>query len=152
MRKRDGLETVVTALDSYFVQKKFPIKKDKLTQGEAFYQGVMKAGPQHLVPFNIVISKNQPVSDYQISYTRVAFLNDYADKANLLEWANQWNLGNAYYYTVCLAADGEIFLRLLSRTTTDVAPLYDMLVMGSKVVQKMCVELQQKFSNVTFNE
>ena len=81
-------------------------------------------------------------------FRKLAYLNNYADKVKLLELINELNQTKTFYYTLCLAGDGEIFLRLLGRSTTDVKPLYEMLVIGSNIAKVMTAELKSKFPSL----
>lgn len=43
----------------------------------------------HSLPFGVVIAKDEAESDFQISYRKLAYLNNYADKVKLLELINE---------------------------------------------------------------
>ena len=146
--KRVIVLTILAALDQKFQEKGMPLKSHPIQNGQYLYQGKFNLDKEHSLPFGVVIAKDESESDFQISYRKLAYLNNYADKVNLLELINELNQTKTFYYTLCLAGDGEIFLRLLGRSTTDVKPLYEMLVIGSNIAKVMTAELKSKFPSL----
>jgi hypothetical protein len=59
---------------------------------------------------------------------------------------NEINLKRAGYYTLILTGDGEIYLRLLSRTTEDPQLLYELMVFGSATARLVYPELEEKIN------
>lgn len=55
-------------------------------------------------------------------------------------------LKRAGYYTLILTGDGEIYLRLLSRTTEDPQLLYELMVFGSATARLVYPELEEKIN------
>ena len=55
---------------------------------------------------------------------------------------NELNEIKTGYYNVYLAGDGEVFLRTLMRTSADVNPLYQTLIVGSTIAKNVIEELE----------
>jgi len=141
--------TIIEALDKVFQEKKMSLKSQPIQNNQFLYQGNFTISPERSLPFGVVIAKNEENSDFQISFRKLAYLNNYNDKAKVLELINELNQTKAFYYTLCLAGDGEIFIRLLGRTTLDVKPLYEMLVVGSNIAKVMIKELEEHIPSIT---
>ena len=139
-------ETVVQILDELdklFAEKKLPLKKQEIVNNQTLYQGSFMAGPGRKVPFGIVVINGEDVVDFQITFKQIAYLTNYSDKTQLLEVLNELNLTKAFYYKVCLANDGEVLMKTMAKTTEDVRPLYEMLVVGSNVVKHVLEEVEK---------
>lgn len=59
-----------------------------------------------------------------------------------MELFNQLNEAETAYYRICLAGDGEVYLRLLTRTTNEVMPIYEMLITGSGIAQQIINKIE----------
>jgi hypothetical protein len=140
--------TILEVLDKVFQEKGMPLKSHPIQNNQFLYQGNYTIGPERTLPFGIVIAKDAEESDFQISFRKLAYLNDYNDKAKALELINELNQTKTFYYTLCLAGDGEFFIQMLGRTTLDVKPLYEMLVIGSNIAKVVIAELEKQIPSI----
>ncbi|AZP05227.1 hypothetical protein [Jeotgalibaca ciconiae] len=134
---------ILEELDKLFAEKKLPLKRQEIVNNQTLYQGSFLVRPGKKVPFGIVIVNGEGVVDFQITFKQIGYLTNYNDKAKLLEVINELNLGKAFYYKVSLAGDGEILMRTMAKTTEDVRPLYEMLIVGSNVVKQVIQEVEK---------
>ncbi|MDE1548044.1 hypothetical protein [Jeotgalibaca caeni] len=134
---------VLEELDKLFAEKKLPLKRQEIQNNQSVYQGTFMVRPNKRIPFGIVVVHGEGAVDFQIAYKRIGYLTNYADKARVLELINELNMGKSFYYTVCLNADGEIMMKTMAKTTEDVRPLYEMLIVGSNVLRHVVEQIEK---------
>ena len=101
--------------------------------------------------FGVVFDNKQDTEtiDYQIVYHRVAYARNFEQKLEVLELLNELNEMKSGYYRFCLAGDGEIYMRLLARTTEEVQPVYEMMVMGGNIAKALLPEIEKLVGETT---
>lgn len=125
-------------------EKKIPLKKSELKNGQILFNGSFRLTKTKVLPFGIVFdSKDAPSVDFQITYHKLAYVQDFSKREAILELLNELNQVKAGYYSVILAGDGEIYLKQLSRTTKDVVAAYEMLVFGSTIAKVLMKEIEK---------
>lgn len=134
---------ILEAIDTLFSEKKLPLKRQDIPNNQYLYQGNFQIRPGRRIPFGLVIADGEEIVDFQISFKRLAYLTNYDDKTKILELLNELNNTKTFYYRACLAADGEIFLKAMGKTTEDVRPIYEQLVIGSRVAKLVIDELEK---------
>ncbi|MCZ0717137.1 hypothetical protein [Aerococcus kribbianus] len=140
------MEPITNALEKMFKEKNMPIEKRELENNQHLYSGAYRLAEDHTIPFNIVVrdfKEGSDVTEYQISYRKISQVQDYNKTPQALEVINDLNRTASGYYNLVLAGDGEIYLRLLSRTTTDVKILYELLVFGSATARVVYPKLEK---------
>lgn len=140
------MEAITNALEKMFKEKNMPIEKRELENNQHLYSGAYRLAEDHTIPFNIVVrdfKEGSDVTEYQISYRKISQVQDYSKTPQALEVINDLNRTASGYYNLVLAGDGEIYLRLLSRTTTDVKILYELLVFGSATARVVYPKLEK---------
>lgn len=135
--------TVVEALDQLFTEKKLPIKRQEIQNNQHVYQGTFNIRPDKKIPFGVVVVGGEGIVDYQISFKRLAYLTNYGDKGKVLELINELNQTIAFYFTVFLAGDGEVIMKMMAKTSEDVRPVYDTLIVGSNIAKHIMAELEK---------
>lgn len=96
------------------------------------------------LPFGIVFdNKEEGIIDFQIVYHKLAYVTNFDAKNQVLEILNELNEMKTGYYRVCLAGDGEIYMRLLSRTTEDVRAAYEMMIVGSTIAKSILPKIEE---------
>lgn len=134
---------VLEAVDQLFAEKKLPIKRQEIAKNQSLYAGNFMIRPGKPVPFGVVIAPGEDLCDFQVSYKRLAYLNDYSKKGEVLELLNELNQGKTYYYTLVLGGDGEIMMKSHGKTSADVRGLYEVLIIGSNVARQVVAELEK---------
>lgn len=127
------MQTITENFEEILRSKQIPLAKSLGEAEETFYTGNFQVTAEKVVPFSIAFQQSAERSDVQIHYSQLGYLKNTNQKAELFTVLNQLNESESGYYRVCLAVDGEIYLRLLTRTTKEVLPVYEMLVAGSSV-------------------
>ncbi|WP_414838489.1 hypothetical protein [Carnobacterium sp. TMP28] len=126
---------ITDQFETILKEKQIPLAKREIENGQVSYNGKFQLTKEKALPFGIVFDKEDERSDYQIVYHHLAFVSNFSKKAAVLELINELNELQSGYYRICLGSDGEIYMRLLGRTSTDVMPLYEMLVTGSTIAK-----------------
>lgn len=134
---------ILEEIEKLFAEKKLPLKRQEIPNNQSLYQGTFQIAPGKRVPFGVVIVNGEEMVDFQISFKRLAYLTNYADKDKVLELMNDLNNSKTFYYRVCLAGDGEIYLKAMGKTTEDVRPLYEQLVIGSNIAKLVVEEIEK---------
>lgn len=138
------MTTLTDNFEELLRSKKIPLKKNVIQKGQILYNGNFRLSETQSLPFGIVFdSKDNPVIDYQITYHRLAYVADYSKREAVLDLINELNQLKSGYYTVCLGGDGEIYLKLLGRTSDDILPVYEMMVFGSSIAKALLPEISQ---------
>lgn len=135
--------SVLESLDKLFAEKKLPLKRQEIPNNQSLYSGQFMVRPGKRVPFGVVVVNGEGPVDFQISFKRIAYLTNYADKERVLELINELNLSKTYYYHLTLANDGELIMKTMAKTTEDVRPLYEMLIVGSNVLKLVTQEIEK---------
>ncbi|MGX7418451.1 hypothetical protein ACWOFR_06555 [Carnobacterium gallinarum] len=135
------METIVENFEEILREKQIPLAKSVAETGETFYTGNFQVTTEKVVPFSVAFQTKESISDVQILYSKLSYVKDFQKKAEVLALINQLNEDESSYYRVCLAEDGEVYLRLLTRITNAVQPIYEMLITGSSVVKKVLDQL-----------
>lgn len=136
------MSKVTDQFEMILKEKQIPLAKKIIDNGQTLYNGKFQITKQQALPFGIVFDTGEGIIDYQIVYHQLAFVSDFNKKAAVLEVLNELNELRSGYYRVCLGGDGEIYMRLLSRTSTDVQPLYEMLVTGSTIAKAVIPHIE----------
>lgn len=123
-------------------EKQVPLAKSIDEQKQTFYSGSFQLTPTKTLPFHVAFQSADGISDVEIVYSKLAMISNYQKKAELLELFNQLNEAETAYYRICLAGDGEVYLRLLTRTTNEVTPIYEMLITGSGIAQQIINKIE----------
>lgn len=125
-------------------EKKIPLKKSELKNGQILFNGSFRLDKTKVLPFGIVFDNKDAQSvDFQITYHKLAYVQDFSKREAILELLNELNQVKAGYYSVILAGDGEIYLKQLSRTTSDVAAAYETMVFGSTIAKVLIKEIEK---------
>lgn len=121
-----------------------PLSKREIKNNQILFNGAFRVKKNMRLPFGVVFdSKDSETVDYQIVYHRVAYVRDFSKKEEVMNLLNELNQMKSGYYRFCLAGDGEIFMRLLARTSEDVRPVYEMMVMGGNIAKALLPELEK---------
>ena len=134
---------ILEEIEKLFAEKKLPLKRQDIPNNQSLYQGTFQLEPGKSVPFGVVIVNGEEMADFQISFKRLAYLKNYADKEKILDLMNELNNSKTFYYRVCLAGDGEIYMKAMGKTTEDVRPLYEQLVIGSSIAKRVVQEVEK---------
>lgn len=129
------MNKITDQFEKILKEKQIPLAKRQLENGQVSYNGKFQLTKEKALPFGIVFDKEDDISDYQIVYHHLAFVSNFSKKAAVLELLNELNELQSGYYRICLGSDGEIYMRLLGRTSDIVQPLYEMLVTGSTIAK-----------------
>lgn len=129
------MNKITDQFEKILKEKQIPLAKRQLENGQVSYNGKFQLTKEKALPFGIVFDKEDDISDYQIVYHHLAFVSNFSKKAAVLELLNELNELQSGYYRICLGSDGEIYMRLLGRTSDNVQPLYEMLVTGSTIAK-----------------
>lgn len=123
------MSTMVENFEKILVEKNIPIDKIELSDTLVLYQWHQQLTSTQASRLEIIVPK-QSVGDVQITYRYVGQLNDYAKKNDMLEVVNELNEMQTGYYTLFLAGDGELYLKLLTRSNENMDQVYEMLITG----------------------
>ncbi|SEK34967.1 hypothetical protein SAMN04488700_1774 [Carnobacterium iners] len=134
---------ITDQFEAILKQKQIPLAKREIENGQVSYNGKFQLTNEKALPFGIVFDKEDERSDYQIVYHHLAFVSNFSKKVTVLELINELNELQSGYYRICLGSDGEIYMRLLGRTSTDVMPLYEMLVTGSTIAKAILPRIEE---------
>lgn len=125
-------------------EKNIPLKKSELNNGQILFNGNFRLTKTKVLPFGIVFDNKDAQSvDFQITYHKLAYIQDFSKKPAVLELLNELNQLKSGYYSVVLAGDGEVYLKLLSRTTIDILAAYEMMVFGSTIAKVVIKEIEK---------
>lgn len=125
-------------------EKNIPLKKSELNNGQVLFNGNFRLTKTKVLPFGIVFDNKDAQSvDFQITYHKLAYVQDFSKKPAVLELLNELNQLKSGYYSVVLAGDGEVYLKLLSRTTNDILAAYEMMVFGSTIAKVVIKEIEK---------
>lgn len=141
--KGDSILKILEEIEKLFTEKKLPLKRQEIPNNQSLYQGTFQIAPGKRVPFGVVVVNGEDLVDFQISFKRLAYLTNYGDKERVLETINDLNNDKTFYYRVCLAGDGEIYMKAMGKTTEDVRPLYEQLVIGSNIARHVVQEIEK---------
>lgn len=137
------LTKITDQFETILKEKQIPLAKRQIKNGQVSYNGKFQLTKEKALPFGIVFDKEDDISDYQIVYHQLAFVSNFSKKKAVLELINELNELQAGYYRICLGSDGEIYMRLLGRTSDDVQPLYEMLVTGSTIAKAVLPRIEE---------
>lgn len=141
---RRKLTQTIEHFEALVKEKKIPLKKSQLNNGQILFNGSYRISKTRLLPFGIVFdSKDNNTIDYQITYHKLAYVKDFSKKAEILELLNELNQVKAGYYTAILGADGEVYLKQLGRTSEEIVTAYEILVFGSTIAKALIKEIDQ---------
>lgn len=116
-------------------EKNFPMKVSEGSDGMT-YQGKLAVTEGHLVDFAVFLSKGEDETIGQIVFNNVAYMDKESDKSLWLEAINQLNLDQGLYYYFALDHDNRVFARYVTKITSDVENLFQILIKGSRVVRQ----------------
>lgn len=146
------MASIQTALEEMFKTRNVPIEMKELADKQYVFSGGYKLGPDKVIPFHVVardFNEGSSVTEYQITYRKICQVEKYEDTTKALQVINELNQKATGYYTLVLAGDGEIYLRLLSRTTEDTRLLYEIMVFGSATARRVYPLLEQRINGKT---
>lgn len=143
------LTKITDQFEKILKEKQIPLAKREIENGQVSYNGKFQLTKDKALPFGIVFDKEDAISDYQIVYHHLAFVSNFSKKAAVLELINDLNELQSGYYRICLGSDGELYMRLLGRTTENVQPLYEMLVTGSTIAKAILPKIELVLTNET---
>lgn len=135
--------SIISEIDKLFAEKKLPLKKQAIQNNQTLYQGSFMVYPGKRVPFGLVIVNGEGVVDFQINFKKITYLTNYSDKEKVLELINDLNMQHTFYYKLGLAGDGEIMMKTMAKTTEDIRPMYEMLIVGSNILKQVVTELEK---------
>lgn len=142
------MSKITERFEELLKEKKMPLTKKEIQNGQLLYNGAFRVTKSKRLPFGIVFdSKDNPTVDYQIIYNRLTYIKDFNRKADVMELLNELNEMKAGYYRFCVRGDGEIYMRLLARTSEDIRPVYEMLVMGGSIARSLLPEIEKAVGN-----
>lgn len=127
---------ITAAFEKVLKDKTVPLKPRTLSDGNIAYDGTFDIAGRSPLGFGVVLENKPDVCDYQIMFNELARLKSYEQKEAVLEKLNELNIVDTGYYTLILGNDGEIFMKTLGRTTTNVQALYEILVYGTNIAKK----------------
>jgi len=136
------LTKITDQFETILKEKQIPLAKKEIENGQVTYNGKFQLTKDKALPFGIVFDKENEISDYQIVYHHLAFVTNFGKKTAVLEVINELNELQAGYYRICLGSDGEIYMRLLGRTSANIQPLYEMLVTGSIIAKAILPRIE----------
>ena len=142
MKRGIQLTKITDQFEKILKEKQIPLAKRQLENGQVSYNGKFQLTKEKALPFGIVFDKEDDISDYQIVYHHLAFVSNFNKKTTVLELVNELNELQSGYYRICLGSDGEIYMRLLGRTSDNVQPLYEMLVTGSTIAKAVLPRIE----------
>lgn len=148
-KRRNTMPSIEPILEKMFKDKKVPVKKNKFNEDQVVFSGAYRIAEDKTIPFNVVareFKEGSSVTEYQITYRKLVQVEDFNNQTKALAVINEINLKRAGYYTLILTGDGEIYLRLLSRTTEDPQLLYELMVFGSATARLVYPELEEKIN------
>lgn len=137
------MRTITENFETVLREKQISLSKRTLKNGQLLYNGVFQLQKSRGIPFGVVLDKAEGISDYQIVYHKLGYVTDFKQKAEVLELLNELNEMKTGYYRACLGGDGEIYLRLLAKTSNDIQPLYQMMVAGGAIARGLMPELEK---------
>lgn len=124
--------------------KNVPLAKKEIKNGQILFNGKFKLNDSQSLPFGIVFdNKEEGIIDFQIVYHKLAYVTNFDKKNQVLAVLNELNEMKTGYYRICLAGDGEIYMRLLSRTTEDVRAAYEMMIVGSTIAKSILPKIEE---------
>ncbi len=125
-------------------EKNLPLTKKEIENGQVLYNGAFRVTKSKRLPFGIVFDgRDNPTVDFQIIYNRLAYIQSFEQKAEVMELLNELNEMKSGYYRFCVRGDGEIYMRLLARTSEDVRSAYEMMVMGGNIARALLPEIEK---------
>ena len=136
------MPNITASFEGILREKQVPLAKSIDEQKQTFYSGSFQLTRTKTLPFHVAFQSADGISDVEIVYSKLAMISNYQKKAELLELFNQLNEAETAYYRICLAGDGEVYLRLLTRTTNEVMPIYEMLITGSGIAQQIINKIE----------
>lgn len=136
------MPNITASFEGILREKQVPLAKSIDEQKQTFYSGSFQLTTTKTLPFHVAFQSADGISDVEIVYSKLAMISNYQKKAELLELFNQLNEAETAYYRICLAGDGEVYLRLLTRTTNEVMPIYEMLITGSGIAQQIINKIE----------
>lgn len=136
------MPNITASFEGILREKQVPLAKSIDEQKQTFYSGSFQLTPTKTLLFHVAFQSADGISDVEIVYSKLAMISNYQKKAELLELLNQLNEAETAYYRICLAGDGEVYLRLLTRTTNEVMPIYEMLITGSGIAQQIINKIE----------
>ena len=136
------MPNITASFEGVLREKQVPLAKSIDEQKQTFYSGSFQLTPTKTLLFHVAFQSADGISDVEIVYSKLAMISNYQKKAELLELLNQLNEAETAYYRICLAGDGEVYLRLLTRTTNEVMPIYEMLITGSGIAQQIINKIE----------
>ncbi|MCQ9209750.1 hypothetical protein [Granulicatella seriolae] len=138
------MTNITDAIDQLFEEKGLPLKKEQAADGNFVYNGMFTLQPNKPIHFSLVVQNQEDVADYQVVFDELAFVTSFDKKAAVLERLNALNISQTAHYTAILAADGEIYIRVVSRISKEnVKPLYDIMVVGSSIAYQLLPNLAE---------
>lgn len=145
------MKTMAETFENLLVEKSVPIDKVELDENLTLFQLHQIIKQNHFSRLEIIVPK-QVVGDIQITYRFIGQLNNYAKKAEMLEEVNHLNEQLTGYYTLFLAGDGELYLKLLSRSNeSSMEQVYEMLITGLHTAKEILPNIEKitgAFQNV----
>lgn len=138
------LSKIIENFEQLIKEKEMPLSKKEIKNGQILFNGAFRVKKNLRLPFGVVFdNKESETVDYQIVYHRVAYVRDFSKKTEVMELLNELNEMKSGYYRFCLAGDGEIYMRLLARTSEDIRTAYEMMVMGGNIAKALLPEIEQ---------
>ena len=133
---------IVEQIEALFKEKHLPLEKQEGPEGVVVYPGIFEAGGYKL-SFNLLVQDLDETADFQVVYEKLAYVTDFKKKTAVLEKVNELNHYKTGYFTAILGNDGEVFIKTLGRVASgSVYPVYEMLVMGSKLAMNTIQDIQ----------
>lgn len=139
------MEKIIENFEAFIKEREMPLSKREIQNGQLLFNGAFRIRKNLSLPFGVVFDNKQNTKtiDYQVVYHRLAYVRDFDKKVEVLELLNELNEMKSGYYRFCLAGDGEIYMRLLARTTEDVQPVYEMMAMGGNIAKTLLPEIEK---------
>lgn len=143
------MNKLVSEFKNLTTERNMPLNERELENNQLLFTGSFRLEKARSIPFGLVIdgTEDKKIVDYQVMYNKIAYLTNFGKKDELLDYLNNLNALKSGYYHFVLRDDGEVYLRMLSRASeADVKVLYELLIFGGNIAQKVNSELQ-KFVN-----
>ena len=138
------MSKIIDNFEQLLKEKQMPLSKKEIKNGQILFNGAFRVKKNMRLPFGVVFdNKDSETIDYQIVYHRIAYVRDFSKKEAVMVLLNEINEMKSGYYRFCLAGDGEIYMRLLARTSEDIRGLYEMMVMGGNIAKALIPEIEE---------
>lgn len=138
------MSKIIDNFEQKLNERNLPMTKREIKNNQILFNGAFRISEDRTLPFGIVFdARDQETVDFQVLYNRVAYIENFDTKGRVLEFLNDLNEMRSGYYRFCVRDDGEIYLRLLAKTSQDIQAAYEMMVMGGSIARGLIPEIEE---------